>query len=279
MGPWLALRFLFWLLASLKICASIAAKHPSVIFTHFTKRMMEKNRKIVITISTREATLKKRLRSHLRLLGFTKNDDGILTPPGSGKDVIRTIHSVQRDDRLAVNQHFLAERFSQLIKHFASGKEVEPTRITRVLQRVTSGTWESDLFRMAGLTWSVPVSNGFGRRLRYLVWDDHNGKLIGIVAIGDPVFNLSVRDRLIDWNVQARSDRLVNIMDAYVLGALPPYNALLGGKLVACLIRTRDIYNDFARAYGKTAGIISHRESAIYRELRLALEPEDLRRF
>jgi hypothetical protein len=222
--------------------------------------MMEKNRKKVITISTREATLKKRLRSHLRSLGFTKNDDGILTPPGSGKDVIRTIHSVQRDDRLAVNQHFLAERFSQLIKHFASGKEVDPTRITPVLQRVTSGTWESDLFRMAGLTWSVPVSNGFGRRLRYLVWDHHNGKLIGIIAIGDPVFNLSVRDKLIDWNVQARSDRLVNIMDAYVLGALPPYNALLGGKLVACLIRTRDIYNDFARAYGKTAGIISHRK-------------------
>jgi hypothetical protein len=101
------------------------------------------------------------------------------------------------------------------------------------------------------------VSNGFGRRLRFLVWDNHNGKLIGIIAIGDPVFNLSVRDKLIEWNAQARGERLVNIMDAYVLGALPPYNTLLGGKLVACLIRSRDVYDHFSKTCGKTTGIIS----------------------
>ena len=46
----------------------------------------------VITISTHEATLKKRLRSHLKSLGFRKNDEGMV-PPGSSKDVIRAIHS------------------------------------------------------------------------------------------------------------------------------------------------------------------------------------------
>jgi hypothetical protein len=170
------------------------------------------------------------------------------------------MHNSQRDDRLAVSREFIAERFPKLIKYFASGHDIDAARISPVLQQVSSGTWEGDLFRLASLTWSVPVSNGFGRRLRYLVWDKHNGKLIGIIAIGDPVFNLSVRDKLIDWNAQARSERLVNIMDAYVLGALPPYNELLGGKLVACLIRSRDIYDDFAKAYGKTTGIISQLE-------------------
>ena len=221
---------------------------------------MKKKRKAVITVSMREATLKKRLRSHLRSLGFTKSDDGVLVPPGSGKDVIRTIHGVQRDDRLAASQRFISERFSKLIGHFASGQDIDPARISPVLQLISSDTWEGELFRLAALTWSVPVSNGFGRRLRYLVWDNHNGKLIGIIAIGDPVFNLSVRDNLIKWDSHARGERLVNIMDAYVLGALPPYNALLGGKLVACLIRSRDIYDDFARTYGKTTGIISHQE-------------------
>lgn len=113
------------------------------------------------------------------------------------------------------------------------------------------------MFRFASLTWSVPVSSGFGRRLRYLVWDGHNDKVIGVIAIGDPVFNLSVRDTLVGWDVHDRSARLVNVMDAYVLGALPPYNTLLGGKLVACLVRTRDIYDDFASAYGRSVGIIS----------------------
>ena len=56
---------------------------------------------------------------------------------------------------------------------------------------------------------------------------------------------------------------LVNIMDAYVLGALPPYNALLGGKLMACLIRSRDIYDDFTKGLSTAricTGIISHQE-------------------
>ncbi|MFZ1972389.1 MAG: Druantia anti-phage system protein DruA [Candidatus Acidiferrales bacterium] len=217
-------------------------------------------KKKVITVSMREAALKKRLRSHLKSLGFTKNDEGILVPPGSSKDAIRAIHSVQRDDRLAANDRFISGRFPHLIKHFASGHEIDPARISPALQLVSSDTWEAELFRLASLTWSVPVSNGFGRRLRYLVWDNHNGKLIGIIAIGDPVFNLSVRDNLIKWDVEARGKRLVNVMDAYVLGALPPYNSLLGGKLVACLIRSRDIYDDFTRAYGQTRGIISKKK-------------------
>ena len=119
-----------------------------------------------------------------------------------------------------------------------------------------AGTWQADLFRVAALTWSVPVSNGFGRRLRYVVWDAHNDKILGLVAIGDPVFNLSVRDTLIGWNADDRRERL-NVMDAYVLGALPPYNTLLGGKLVACLVRSREVYNEFIRTYGDTSGIIS----------------------
>jgi hypothetical protein len=224
------------------------------------KTMGKNGNKKVITVSTRKATLKRRLRSHLRSLGFQKSDDGLLAMPGSGKDVIRSIHSLQRADRLAMSEKFISERFPKLIQYFASGGEVEPARIKPALQLIASDTWEGDLFRLASLTWSVPVSNGFGRRLRYLVWDEHNGKLIGIIAIGDPVFNLSVRDNLIKWDATARKDRLVNVMDAYVLGALPPYNSLLGGKMVACLIRSRDIYDDFTKAYGGTTGIISKQE-------------------
>lgn len=221
---------------------------------------MGRKRSKVVHVSTREASLKRRLRRHLKSLGFQKTEQGELAPPGTGKDAIRSVHSIQREDRLAANKQFLTAQFANLAEYFASGEDIDPRRIRPVLQRVETGTWEGDLFRLASLTWSVPVSNGFGRRLRYLVWDDSNDKLIGIIAIGDPVFNLSVRDNLIDWTIKDRSKRLVNIMDAYVLGAIPPYNMLLGGKLVACLLRTRDIYDDFTRAYGGTTGIISKQE-------------------
>jgi hypothetical protein len=214
----------------------------------------------VVAIASREANLKRRLRRHLKSLGFTKSSDGSLQASGAGKEMIRTLHSAQRSERLKASSDFLQRRGPQLLQHFASGSEIDPEKISPVLERVSAGSIKGDLFRLASLTWSVPVSNGFGRRMRYLVWDQQNGKLIGLIAIGDPVFNLSVRDNLIGWDVHERGARLVNIMDAYVLGAVPPYNTLLGGKLVACLVRSREIYDDFAKLYGKTTGIISQKK-------------------
>ena len=219
----------------------------------------EKVSQTIIKHGSREATLKKKIRRHLRTLGFQKSTDGTLEVEGRGKDVIRALHGPQREARLKANNEFLRQRAPSLIRHFAAGNAVRPSRISPYLERVSANTWQSDLFRFAYLTWSVPVSNGFGRRLRYLVWDKCNEKLIGLFAIGDPVFNLSVRDNLIGWNASDRGARLVNVMDAYVLGAVPPYNVLLGGKMVACLIRTRDVYDDFRRKYGGTTGIISQR--------------------
>ena len=224
------------------------------------KKKKKARPKSVVRIATREANLVRRLRRHLTALGFHKNQDGHLETTGTGKDVIRSLHQAQRTGRIKSNREFLKENWPAALKHFASGAEIDPAKIKPVLKLVESGTWEGDLFRIASLTWAVPVSNGFGRRLRYLVWDEHHGKLIGLIAIGDPVFNLSVRDNLVGWNAKERGERLVNVMDAYVLGAVPPYNMLLGGKLVASLIRTRDIYDDFARAYGGTTGIISKKE-------------------
>lgn len=221
---------------------------------------MPKGTATIVSVNPREAKLKRKLREHLQSLGFTKSDAGELQAPGNTKDVIRSLHSGQRADRLSANQDFISLKSVKLMKFFASGKEIDPENISPVLERVSSGTWQGDLFRLAALSWSVPVSNGFGRRLRYLVWDENNGKLMGLIAIGDPVFNLAVRDKLVGWDSHDRSSRLVNVMDAYVLGALPPYNFLLGGKLIACLLRSRDLYDDFARVYGNTVGVISQKK-------------------
>ena len=215
---------------------------------------------VVARIAPREASLKRKLRRHLRKLGFRRSKDGTLEIEGEGKDVIRKLHAPQREARLKANRSFLKTRAPAVVKYFASGNDVDPERISPVLERISAETRESDLFRLAALTWSVPVSNGFGRRMRYLVWDEHNGKLIGLIAIGDPVFNLAARDNLIRWNVKDRAARLVNVMDAYVLGALPPYSFLLCGKMVACLVRSRDVYDDFTRTYGGTTGIISQKQ-------------------
>jgi len=221
------------------------------------KKKKKRTKSNVARVFSPEANLKRSIRRHFTRLGFTKADDGTLVRPDGGKDIVRELHAAQRAERLEANADFLADFMPHAAPYFASGAEIDPTKIRLSLYRVDANTFEADLFRLASMTWSVPVSNGYGRRLRYLVWDDHHDRLSGIAALGDPVFNLSVRDNLIGWNAEDRGHRLVNLLDAYVLGAIPPYNMLLGGKAVACLLRTRRVYDDFTRTYGGTEGIIS----------------------
>src|SRR5271166_1745977 len=129
----------------------------------------------LITAFSPEAKLKRSICSHFTRLGFAKASDGTLILPGEGKDVVRRLHGGQREERLEAGSAFLTRTLPKLLGHFADGAELDPSQIRLRLVRVRNDTKEADLFRLATLTWSVPVSAGFGRRLRYLVWDDgHN---------------------------------------------------------------------------------------------------------
>lgn len=216
-----------------------------------------KKKSTVVAAFTPEAILKRKIRAHLRKIGFHKGPGGSLVPPSTSKASVRALHFEQRRAGLKKQSAFVQRALPKLQHHFAEGGEVDPSRVEPFLELIKADTWQSDLFRLASLSWSVPVSAGYGRRLRYLVWDKSNDKLIGIMALGDPVFNLKARDALVGWNARDREKRLVNILDAYVLGAVPPYNMLIGGKLVSCLLRSREVRDDFARKYGKTRGVIS----------------------
>lgn len=214
-------------------------------------------RKKVVTVFAPQANLKRSLRAHFRKLGLQHASEGKLAPINNEKDALRAMHAHQREAKLEAHRDFIRDRAALLQEVIARGSEIDPHRIELTLQRIDKGTRESDLFRLASLTWSAPVSNGFGRRLRYLVWDSYHQRLAGLIALGDPVFNLSVRDDLIGWSSTDRSERLVNILDAYVLGSLPPYNSLLLGKVIACLVRTKEVYKDFLETYGSRKGVIS----------------------
>jgi hypothetical protein len=209
-----------------------------------------------------EARVRRELRAHLHALGFAAGPGGTLVPPNQSKDVLRGLHRVQRETLLARQASFVARAWPGLKGYFANGAELDVSRITPRLELIEGATWQSDLFRLASLTWSIPLSQGYGRRMRFLVWDDAHEKLIGLFALGDPVFNLRVRDAWVGWGVDDRKQRLVNVLDAYVLGAVPPYSFLLGGKLVASLVCTREVKNLFARRYHDSRGVISGQRKA-----------------
>ncbi len=196
------------------------------------------------------------IQSHLEAIGLNNR----AATEVLSKDTIRSIHRLHRkaaQDRIRRALGNKAERF---LEEVANGDEVDPGNIRPELIEVRSGAQTGDLFRFATLLWSIPVSQGYGRRLRYLVKDRSNGKLIGLFALGDPVFNLKVRDAWIGWDQAGRRERLVNVMDAYVVGALPPYANLLGGKLVTSLIGSHEVARAFESRYGNSAGHISGKQ-------------------
>jgi hypothetical protein len=201
--------------------------------------------------------IKRKLRQHLRELGFIRTNSGELLLPDDSKERYRMLHSQHWAQRLQSAEELVERCWPEFSGYFAAGMEIDPEQIRPRLETVEGCTWQSDLFRLASLTWSVPVSNGYGRRMRFLVWDDSNGKLLGLIGLTDPVFNLRARDTEIGWNSEDRRQRLIHMMDAHVLGAIPPYNQLLCGKLVACLVRSIEVRDIFRDKYGASKGIIS----------------------
>lgn len=212
-------------------------------------RLMARRKSLVLLAM--EARIRLALDNHLGKLRLASRDD---------KSAVRDVHRPQRLERLESERAFASMAWPELSRYFADGCDVEPQSIRPRLELIDAGTWQARLFRLATLTWSVPVSRGYGRRMRFLVWDDHNGKLIGLIGLTDPVFNLRARDSFVGWTGKQRRSRLVHVMDAYVLGAIPPYNMLLGGKLVACLLKTKDVRDVFARRYRDHSGRISKRK-------------------
>lgn len=200
--------------------------------------------------------LRTRVRSHILEIGLdspSKNGHLLAKP----KELIRATHAAQRADLIGKERAFLAAHAHRLLGRFAYGHEVVPERISPRLIEVRSGTEDGNLFRLATALWSVPVSRGYGRRMRFLVVDGQNDKLIGLFALGDPVFNMRVRDQWIGWDAKIRAKRLVNVMDAYVVGAVPPYSQLLGGKLVTSLIGSDVVSSRFEARYAGRVGEIS----------------------
>jgi hypothetical protein len=118
------------------------------------------------------------------------------------------------------------------------------------LKEVLPDTEDELLFRYARLHGSIPISAGYGRRLRFLVFDERNGKLIGLFGLGDPVFALGPRDAWVGWDAPAKRERLRHVVDAFVLGAVAPYARLLCSKLVALLITSNEVREGFIKAAG-----------------------------
>ena len=115
------------------------------------------------------------------------------------------------------------------------------------------------MFRLARLTWSLPFTRGYGRRLRFLVIDRSTEKLIGILGLQSPPLDFPARDHMLSYPEGQKTQKVNQTMDIYTLGAVPPYNRLLGGKLVAYAAASDEVRAAYRRKYGGRSTILDKR--------------------
>jgi hypothetical protein len=177
-------------------------------------------------------------------------------PEDPSKDDFRALNTLATQKKLEKSGPGVKPYEDRLIQYIANGHEVVPRSISPKIVPVEPESEHELLFRYACLHWSIPVSAGYGRRLRFLVIDESNGRLIGLFGLGDPVYSMQARDRWIGWDKEWKAKNLYHMMDAYVLGAVPPYSFLLGGKLIAMLVCSNEVRNAFRKKYNGQESLI-----------------------
>jgi len=150
-------------------------------------------------------------------------------------------------------------------KYIAKPEDISILKVKPYLIPVNQSEEHKRIWSYATSWWSIPVTAGYGRRIRFFVFDEQNDKLIGIVGLADPVIGLETRDaKSINWSKDQKLERLYNCMTAYVLGAIPPYNRILGGKLVALTVMFPEVRRLFYEKYKNSKSIITNIQKKPY---------------
>jgi hypothetical protein len=174
------------------------------------------------------------------------------------KDVIANLKENPREYMKQISREINPKFNPKHEKYFAKKEEIDPKKIKLELKPVDNDEL-SEIFRSAMSLWNVPVSAGYGRRMRFILWDMTHNKVFGIFGLCDPVFGLKVRDDYIEWDRNQRSERLYNIMTAYILGAVHPYNELYGSKMVALAVGSKEVCKLFEEKYKGKKTVIKGR--------------------
>lgn len=175
---------------------------------------------------------------------------------GNQKDYLQNLHRIEKAKTTEINAKHLELTLNKRSIYFRNGLLIDPANIRPKLIPVSSRTVWEDLFKVSRAYWSMPYSKGYGRRLRFVVFDEAHDAVMGIIGLQSPPADLACRDTLLGFG-SGRKMEIVNCtLDAYTIGAIPPYTHLLGGKLIASLVASEDIRKAYWRAYANKRTIM-----------------------
>jgi hypothetical protein len=164
------------------------------------------------------------------------------------KNYVRGIHMSAKQISPGYSPSLVRQRFELRKQYFKTGSQIDPTKIQPKLY-LAEGTFWEDLFKITRACWSMPYNKGYGRRLRFVVFDDYHEAVMGVIGLQSPPADLKSRDDLFSCVPDTKLAMVNNTMDAFTVGAIPPYSFLLGGKLCAGMISTETIRRAYWRKY------------------------------
>lgn len=180
-----------------------------------------------------------------------KNAYPTLVPPEYyDKETIKKSMAFKRDEIIEKHKNWIEKNIDFARKNLAKGSDVLSSEIDPVIE-VCETEKQHRLFRMFRYYWSSPHSEYVGRRIKLIIRDKAlpSKPVIGIAALGSPIIHIPERDEWIGWDKETRTKNLIYTLDAYVIGAMPPYNYLLGGKLISYILASNEIREIYRKKY------------------------------
>ena len=178
----------------------------------------------------------------------------VVSPPDTyDKSVIKQSMAVRREEVIKDNIQWIDNHIDLARTNLVDGTDAINSKIRPIIE-VCRTQKQHDLFRILRYYWSSPYSEYVGRRIKLIVRDSAlpGCPVIGIAALGSPIIHIPERDDWIGWDKDTRTQNLNFAMDAYVVGAMPPYNYLLGGKLVSYVLASSEVRKIFENKYAST---------------------------
>jgi hypothetical protein len=202
--------------------------------------------------------LREKIINALKSQGFAINPH--LRPKNNEKDTLKKIHEQKRREQLRFHKNFLVSNLKEIKEYSISGKELNPEKIDLRLIEVPPNSLYSKLFFWWNLIWwSIPYDKPIGRQMRFILWDHHHNAPFGLFCLQSPPLRSAVRDDFLRLNNKNVEYWINQSLYGQRIGALPPYNELLGGKMVALSLISDEVRKRYAMKYKNKKTLLKKR--------------------
>jgi hypothetical protein len=155
---------------------------------------------------------------------------------------------------LVASRSWIEQTEQWIMEYLGCGAEIDLERISPYLETCKTQR-HHDIWRYCRLLSIIPYNRGCGRLIRYLLRDagQCGHPIIGIASLMSPILICQPRDQWIGWEYprdkELKKQKLLSCMDLSVCMAVPPYNLLIAGKIVAMAMASQQVRQDYADKY------------------------------